>query len=312
MEIVTLPDGTKAILELDEDEISWWRQRIGYVRAQYVEGPKTLVENHFIEISRSPTYQDSLRQTSTFIRNVREATWAKYIQEELEFYKVVITTLLEERNAPREVLESLLINGALPNVNNAEDFMQRLTSTSDLIGVFSGRIFPYFYELAKSVTQSRRSRAGTEFETTIAKIMEGYGYSYSSQSQLGQRIFETGGLGKKVDGIVPSMEAFTVNRRKCIITTMKTTIRERWQEVVEEINRTNIPSIFLLTLDEGITENVLTLMNNHNMTLVTYKDIKDRHPTFNNIISFEQLFNEEIPTTLEWWDRNHPNALVQT
>ena len=127
---------------------------------------------------------------------------------------------------------------------------------------------------------------------------------YDSQSHLGQRTFSDKGLGKKVDGVVPGMEAFNENRSRCIIATMKTTIRERWQEVVEELNRTNIPSIHLLTLDEGITENVLTLMKNHNITLVTYKSIKTKFPTFTNVMDFETFFGSEIPHTLEWWAKN--------
>ena len=101
-----------------------------------------------------------------------------------------------------------------------------------------------------------------------------------------------------------SMEAFNENRSRCIIATMKTTIRERWQEVVEELNRTNIPSIHLLTLDTGITENVLTLMKNHNITLVTYREIKAKFPLFTNVMDFEAFFGSEIPHTLEWWAKN--------
>jgi hypothetical protein len=34
---------------------------------------------------------------------------------------------------------------------------------------------------------------------------------------------------------------------------MKTSLRERWQEVAEEIERTKIPEIHLLTVDEDIS-----------------------------------------------------------
>jgi hypothetical protein len=45
---------------------------------------------------------------------------------------------------------------------------------------------------------------------------------------------------------------------------MKTSLRERWQEVAEEIERTKIPEIHLLTVDEDIPKNKAQEMANHN------------------------------------------------
>ncbi len=307
MEIVTSHDGIKAILELDQQETLWWRKRIGEIRAQHVKKPKDLVNDYVTSIQDNPEFADHLRNTSSFIQELRKNTWEEYVESELAFYRSIINVLMQERDHSKEVLGTLLNDDVTKALASAKNKHETIAIISDLFGNFAGRIFPYFYELSKSVTQSRRSRAGTEFEATISNIMRHYEYPYSTQSELGQRIFDTKGLGKKVDGVVPGMEAYSVNRSKCMVTTMKTTIRERWQEVVEELNRTNIPSIYLLTLDEGITENTLSLMSNHNITLVTYDTIKEKYPTFTNIISFETLFNEEIPHCLEWWQRNHPD-----
>jgi predicted nucleotide-binding protein (sugar kinase/HSP70/actin superfamily) len=83
---------------------------------------------------------------------------------------------------------------------------------------------------------------------------------------------------------------------------MKTSLRERWQEVVEEINRTNIPHIYLLTLDGTITENVMNVLHSHNITIVTYQTIKDNLSGFDNIMSFEEYFRHDIPHALDYWD----------
>ncbi len=299
----------KAILELNETEILWWRKKMADVRGRYVLGPKDLIRNYINTIKNDPDYLERVRNTSSFIREVRDATWTTYVDSELLFYKTVVKELLEERAPPHEVLESVISEQTIRDLNALGSHKELMRNISNIFGDFAGRIFPYFFELSKSVTNSRRSRAGTAFEEIVHSIMSAYNYPYDDQSALGKKLFETKGLGKKVDGILPGMDAYDTNRSKCLVVTMKTTLRERWQEVVEELNRTNIPSIHLLTLDEGISSNLLELMSEHNITLVTYQDIKDRFDTrFTNIISFETLFNTEIPHSIDWWRRTYPET----
>ena len=78
------------------------------------------------------------------------------------------------------------------------------------------------------------------------------------------------GLGKKVDSILPNINCFSRRRNKTIIGTMKTTLRERWQEVAEEIERTKIPEIHLLTVDQEISSSKASEMANHNIVVVVY------------------------------------------
>ena len=84
---------------------------------------------------------------------------------------------------------------------------------------------------------------------------------------------------------------------------MKTTLRERWQEVIEEINRTGLPSIYLLTVDEDISASKVEQMANHNVILVVYHDVKDQQVLRNkrNVVSFEDYFFKEIPENLKYW-----------
>ena len=307
MEIVTSHNGMKAILELDDSEIQWWRNKIGAVRKRHVLGPKDIIRSHIDSIKGQSDYIDAVRKTSSFIRSVRDATWSTYVDSELLFYRTVVKELLEEREPPHDVLESVITEDTIKSLNDQKSHAELLRQISDIFGNFAGRIFPYFFELSKSVTNSRRSRAGKAFEEIVSSIMQAYGYPYDDQSTIGRKTFEDKGLGKIVDGILPNMGAYDKNRSKCMVVTMKTTLRERWQEVVEELNRTNVPAIHLLTLDEGISSNVLDLMKNHNITLVTYQETKSRFEGYSNIISFENFFNVEIPHTIDWWQRTYPD-----
>jgi hypothetical protein len=92
-------------------------------------------------------------------------------------------------------------------------------------------------------------------------------------------------------------------RNKTIIGTMKTSLRERWQEVAEEIERTKIPEIHLLTADENISKSKAQEMANHNIIVVAYDWIANSKSLeeMKNIISFEDYLFEEIPSILKFW-----------
>lgn len=304
MEIISSHNGMKAIVDLNENEVEWWRKKIGAVKKHYVKPPKELIKEYIDNIKDRPDFSKQVKNTSEFIREVRDETWKVYLASELEFYKVVVKELLQERTTPHEILSSVFTEETLKDFSESENHEELLKKVSDVFGNFAGRIFPYFFELAKSVTNSRRSRAGKAFEQIVHSLMDAYKYPYNDQSTISKKVFKEKGLGKIVDGILPGMESYERNRSKCLVVTMKTTLRERWQEVVEELNRTNVPSIHLLTLDEGITSNVLETMKNHNITLVAYDHVQKKFSAHTNIISFETLFNTEIPHMIEWWDRN--------
>ena len=78
---------------------------------------------------------------------------------------------------------------------------------------------------------------------------------------------------------------------------MKTSLRERWQEVAEEIERTKIPEIHLLTVDDNIPKSKAMEMSNHNIIVVTFDWVANSQPLMEmkNIISFEEYLFEEIP-----------------
>lgn len=131
------------------------------------------------------------------------------------------------------------------------------------------------------------------------------GYPFDSQSQVGKEVFAKLGLGKLVDSILPGIDAFNERRDKTVIGTMKTTLRERWQEVVEEVSRSNVPNIYLLTVDDDISENKVIQMNNHNIVLVVPQSIK-KQPHLKDkrsVIDFESYFLEEIPNVMKYWKK---------
>ncbi|KAF3983609.1 MAG: type II restriction endonuclease [Methylococcales symbiont of Hymedesmia sp. n. MRB-2018] len=199
---------------------------------------------------------------------------------------------------PQHILE-LLVDKKITELEGKE----LLTKVRSLCGEYAGRVFPYIYKISLSNTNSRRSRAGKTFESIIYKVYDILEYDFDSQSKAGRKIFTELGLGKKVDSILPNISCYEQRRNKTIIGTMKTSLRERWQEVAEEIERTKIPEIHLLTVDDEISKNKAQEMANHNIIVVAYDWVANSESlaSMKNIISFEDYLFEEIPSILKFW-----------
>lgn len=72
--------------------------------------------------------------------------------------------------------------------------------------------------------------------------------------------------------------------------TAKTTLRERWQEIPEEMSRTGINVAYLATLDRNISDNVEQLLYEGNIIITTTKKIKEEcYQNNERIVTFEDL-----------------------
>jgi hypothetical protein len=292
-------------ISLSEIEIKWWLDNLAKLRKNTISKPEIYIDKYFKE-TQSCNFIDRKNEASKLIGEIRNATWDMYIKDEFKFYKQAIHLLLNKKSLENILIELVDIN-KIKEIHDKKSENEILNVIKSIFGDFSSSVFPYFYELAKSVTQSRRSRAGSTFEIIIQQLMFKFNYQYQNKQSLGSNLFKQKGLGKIVDGIIPNIESYEQKRQKCLVITMKTTLRERWQQVVEEIERTKIPSIHLLTLDQDISDNLLSTLKNHNITLVAHEQTQRKNSKHNNIISFESFFNREIPHVLEYW--NHEKCI---
>jgi hypothetical protein len=287
------------ILSLTPEEKKWWKSTIQEYRAKIIKGPKEYAAQILEEMELT---KESLQgDFDSILFNVREGAWQLYLKDECRFHAEVISYLGQERALPREILKEVIERNISKHDLNSLTDQNLLETIGRVVGDYTGRIMPYIYDLSLSTTQSRRSRAGTTFENIIEAIMDAFSLPYKNQSSLGKDFYTNNNLGKKVDLIVPGPEEYARNRAKCAVVTMKTSLRERWQEVAEELSRTNVPHIYLLTLDPNVTENVVRTIKQYNITLVLPTFEKAKFSTHDNVLDFTVFFTRELPHIVAYW-----------
>lgn len=286
------------ITEIPNDEQEKFDKLIKSCRSKYIRTSQEIVDKVFKE---KPIYLQNIKNkdVSQSISGLRELVWNEYLKDEVNFNVILMQELHATLKTPKSILE-LLIDENIIKLDEKE----LLKEVRNLCGEYAGRIFPYIYKISLSNTNSRRSRAGKTFESIIYKVYDILEYDFDSQSKVGRKTFAELGLGKKVDSILPNISCYEQRRNKTIIGTMKTSLRERWQEVAEEIERTKIPEIHLLTVDENISKSKAQEMANHNIIVVAYDWVANSESlvSMKNIISFEDYLFEEIPSILKFWD----------
>lgn len=207
------------------------------------------------------------KNASAVVESLRDFCWSNFTPEEERF--------------SGSMLKKLIDDSALDNL-----------SAKEAIENFIDSYPQHIYQLCLSNTQSRRSRAGKEFEAIIELLLMGAGIPMDTQGNVGKKVFIEKSLGKLVDIVSPGVVEYVIDKNYTSLVSAKTTLRERWQEVPEEMSRTGAREMFLATLDDSITTEVLNTLYEANIRIVTTKSNKlQKYATERRIIDFETLLS---------------------
>lgn len=210
---------------------------------------------------------------------MRKESWRQYLEDERMFSRYIYNKLIKHSN------------------------LDTVDDENDAILGFLEKYTEHIYALSLSNTQSRRSRAGNEFEYIIEFILMGVGISLDTQSSVGTGVFETKHLAKLVDCVVRGATEYKLDKRNTSLISAKMTLREHWQEVGDEMSRTMAREMYLATLDESISDNVAEIIGENNIILVTLKDYKDRlYSLLVNVILFETMIKVLLEKEKSWLD----------
>lgn len=266
-------------MNLDE-----YREYVKQERSAWFKTPYDLVYENFIALGYDKVGKQYFKDNaSEIVEKLREYSWTSFVPKEREFTSNMLLKLVDE-----ETIKSM--NGL------------------DAIIWFTENFPDHIYALTLSNTQSRRSRAGKEFESIIELLLMGAGIPMDSQGNIGKQMFVNKGLGKLVDVVSPGVVEFAIDKNDTVLISAKTTLRERWQEVPEEMGRTGAKEMFLATLDENASEEVLNTLYEANIRIVTTKRIKEKYYSQNKrVLDFEKLI-EICSNNYAQWDFYTYNA----
>lgn len=213
---------------------------------------------------------------SLIVESVYKECWDLYAPEEKKFCEKML----------KKLIDPAVVDGMTP---------------VQAIEWFAAEYPEHIYALNLSNTQSRRARVGKQFEAIIELILVGSNIRYDSQGNVGKSTFVDKGLGKLVDVVVPSAQEFNINKFSTVLISAKTTLRERWQEVPEEMGRTGARDMYLVTLDDSVTDEVITALYEANIQLVTTKSIKDdNYAKKPSVVDFETLIDKCSKVDASW------------
>lgn len=265
-------------------QVEEYKNQIKRHRNITIPRPRDLVESVLKNTpfyTKDPNYY--LDNATEILYTLRTKCWETYLIHEKNFNKKMGEILVEQDPDFKKITNG---NAAI------------------VIGEFLEKYSDHLFELSKSNTNSRRSRAGKEFEAIIEIILLRAGIFFDNQGVIGSKLFQTERLGKLVDCVVPGVIEYNLERRKCSLISMKTSLRERWQEVPEEMARTGAQEMFLLTLDSDVSNNTIASLASHNITLVVPDNLKSTYyEGYLSVYGLTQFLYELIDRNQSWIKR---------
>jgi hypothetical protein len=189
---------------------------------------------------------------------------------------------------PRELME------------NYPDDLRAAEAVASTSGFRAGalRLFEAWYpslrECFLSVSQSRKSRGGRDFELQIERLLDLAAVPYEPQE-----------TENRTDLVLPDMATHQSNRRISMVVSVKRTLRERWQEVAEELFNLRSPNVFLFTADEGVTsKHAERICGDYNIHLVVWDHVKaSRFAADAGVLSYTEWATDELPALRVRWER---------
>ncbi|OYU12835.1 MAG: hypothetical protein CFE38_04270 [Comamonadaceae bacterium PBBC1] len=239
----------------------------------------------------SPEYLSTLAQTiwkkKNPGKNLNPLTLNKpgdTVQEIVAHIEFDLYRKYEVRTRGSKLIEILLGDGKTPSVNS---LITKLV-----------RDFGNFYSEMLNAAQQRKARVGAGFETHIRALLVNGEIPFAEQRVVSSL---------RPDFVLPSLAMYESSSPNALVLSAKTTLRERWKQVVME--KRGCP-IFLATMDERVSLPSVKKMREHDIYLVVPEAFKAKgqgqsaivdFAKEQNVLSFSEFFCNEISQRRAHW-----------
>lgn len=195
----------------------------------------------------------------------------------------------EERIYPCNVIDALI--GLKIDILEESKKVAQTEGYRPAIRFLFHSLYPHLREIFLSISQSRKARGGRDFELQFGKLLELMNIPY----QKIKRAY-------RVDFMIPSDDVFKRNPTAGAIASAKRTLRERWREVVEELQAMRSPNIFLVTADYDVSKgHVKAICGDYRIHLVVWDQVKEKYSGEPLVLGYTKWANDRIPILKQFW-----------
>ena len=242
-------------------------------------GPK---EDYFLNLSGEVEGTSSHDIQSTKWRDI-PTEWRTTMPAGVDLAAYVLNEL---KPIPKEAIDSLLVR----RVRAEYELFQLLEA-----GIYAARAktgfvdLDEFFSLAKSLTNSRASRAGRSLELAVKLAFDEGSVEYAWQPQLDE--------GARPDFVFPDVPSYLAGLNNLGHLAVKRTLKERWRGVLQEAKKISLKN--LLTLDTNLAPSQLLEITGEGIRLVVPKELHHDLPTevlgeTSAVISLEDFVGERL------------------
>lgn len=260
------------------------RQAIRNIRQQAMPRSEEIVKQTFQELgytAENLTPDQVRRDFNRLLKEVFDKTLVVLERYEQPAYaESAIAALMELRNDDVKHARQMMQEGGYTEAAYRASVLWLLRNW-----------YPLLRDLFLSVSQSRKTRGGKDFELQLEMLF-----------RLMKLPFERHHERYRADFMMPNYRTYERDRAKALIASVKRTLRERWQEVADELYNMRSPNVYLLTADESISAEKQQALAQRNIYLVVWDEVKERSfPDEPNVLSFTAFSNEILPRFLVFW-----------
>ena len=278
-------------------ELQGSRGLVQRIRQEWLPSGEELARKAWKKVfsQRTPTKNEVKRHFNKFLCELIDTEYLLYLKyEEACINRGVIEFSLQGNVRKEFPTVHTIIASAIRILNK-----KQLSDKEKLIGIIQ-RLHPFYKLVEQSFAQGRMSRAGGSSQLHLKKLLSIAGFENEFEMQQV--------LNGTVDFLFPNKAVWNIDKRKCVVVSMKRTLRERYKQVFEELDITGGITIYLLvteTLEESekdITPSKVDKLNSQNIYLVVRDQIKtSRFQDKSNVIGFSDFINTELPQKRAQW-----------
>jgi hypothetical protein len=272
---------------------AWVRRQVIPQGAQLAdEARQQVLRNLWKDIP--PSRDEILRNVNTLFCDFLDTEYVLYLQYEEQCALMAIELALSEHAQRHYPKTSQLIRSTLSVLQDST------ASSLEKLRVIADHLKLFYRLFEQSLAQGRMTRAGGSAQLHLIYLLEQLGYAGEFETQQV--------LNGRVDFVFPSKRAWELDRQRCVLVSVKRSLRERYKQIFEELGITGGLTVYLVitqTLGEArkdLTSEKVDNIRKQNVYLVVRDAVKaEMFPNENSVLSFSQFITEEPPLRRLLW-----------